>query len=271
MESSSRVQFAFTLTELLAVMAALAMLAVSALSNSPLGTKAGAQQVGCLNNKRQMDLAWIMYAGDNSTKLATTFEWVGGAVDYAPNNTDNTNINLLMKGQLAPYLKGPQAYKCPADESNAHEGAAVLPRCRSISMSQAICLPNNTDWVHLPWLTYSKSSQITNPTPANLFVFIDENPDSINDGEFAIDPTHSGAAAAFVDGPSLLHHNGCILGFADGHAEAHQWTDPRTLGPRFQTHYDGAYLGLLYIMANNLDVAWLEFRTSANITGRPAW
>ena len=93
-----------------------------------------------------------------------------------------------------------------------------------------------------PWHTYTKSSEIVNPAPVNLWVFINENPDSINDAAFAVDMDHSGADAAFVDGPTLLHNGGCGFGFADGHAEIHKWQDSRTLGPSFQTHYaDDAY------------------------------
>lgn len=153
----------------------------------------------------------------------------------------------------------------------AREGVALVPRVRSASMSQAITTPYDEGWVVPPWLTYRKTTQIVHPAPAGLFVFIDENPDSINDASFVVDPDYNRGSAAFVDGPSLLHQGGCAFGFADGHAELHQWQDPRTLGPVFQTHYEPDYGGVGYVMPNNLDVAWLLFRTSANMNGTPAW
>ena len=258
---------AFTLIELLVVIAIIAILAamlLPALSRA----KTKAQQVSCLNNNHQMGLGWLMYADDNLNKLATTFQWVPGDLDFAANNTDNTNTTyLLYKGMLGPYVKNPGAYKCPADRSIVKEGTALLPRCRSISMNQAICLKTDQGWTESPpWNIYSQSSDIVNPAPVGLWVFIDENPDSINDAAFAVDmdPSYTGASAAFVDGPTLLHNGGCGFGFADGHSEIHKWRDPRTLGPVFQTHYQDDYNGVGYKMSWNQDVAWIQFRTSAH-------
>jgi len=171
---------------------------------------------------------------------------------------------------LGPYVKNPGVYKCPADLSLVKEGPVTLPRCRSISMNQAICpaIPSTGQgWTESPpWNVFSKSSDMINPPPVNLWVFIDENPDSNNDAAFGVDmdPSYSGANAAFVDGPGLLHAGGCGFGFADGHSEIHKWKDPRTLGPIFQTHYNGLYSGVGYKMPNNPDVAWIQARTSAH-------
>jgi prepilin-type processing-associated H-X9-DG protein len=76
--------------------------------------------------------------------------------------------------------------------------------------------------------------------------------------------SYSGAGAAFVDGPTLLHNGGCGFGFADGHSEIHKWRDSRTLGPVFQTRYKEDYNGVGYRMPNNQDVAWIQLRTSAH-------
>jgi prepilin-type N-terminal cleavage/methylation domain-containing protein/prepilin-type processing-associated H-X9-DG protein len=257
-------QLAFTLTELLVVIAIIAVLVavrVPALARA----QGNGQQLACLNNHRQLALAWLMYAADNATQLATTFQWVGGGLDFDPNNPDNTNINYLIgtPSQLGRYVKNPGVYKCPADRSMAREGTAVLPRCRSISMSQAICSPADEGWVTSPpWNIYYKSTQLVNPAPANLWVFIDENPDSINDAAFAVNMNSSGAYARFQDGPSTLHDGGCCFSFADGHAEIHQWSDPRTIGHN-QTHYANDY-NYGYQTPNNPDVAWLELHTSAH-------
>jgi prepilin-type processing-associated H-X9-DG protein len=101
-------------------------------------------------------------------------------------------------------------------------------------------------------------------------VLIDENPDSLNDAAFAVGPEYSGASACFVDGPTLLHNGGCGFGFADGHAEVHKWLYPSTFGPNFQTHYANNYEAC-YPTPNNLDVAWIEWRSSAPNAGGTCW
>jgi prepilin-type N-terminal cleavage/methylation domain-containing protein/prepilin-type processing-associated H-X9-DG protein len=263
-------QPAFTLIELLVVIAIIAILAAMLLP-ALARAKSKAQQIACVNNNHQMAIGWLMYADDNHNYLACTFVWVGGGLNFDLGNEQNTNIQYLINGMLGPYEKNVGVYKCPADRSLAKFGQISLPRCRSISMNQAICPPGDNSWVDSPpWDLYYRTGDMMNPSPVNLWVFIDENPDSINDAAFACSADYNQGGAAFIDGPTLLHNNGCGFAFADGHSEIHKWLDPRTMGANFQTHYANDYTAG-YSTPNNLDVAWLEYRTTANQNGQPAW
>ena len=82
----------------IAIIAILAALFLPALT----GAKSKAQMIQCLNNNKQLGLGWLMYADDNNTKLANSFDWVGGGLDYTPNNPDNTNVSYLVNGLLGP-------------------------------------------------------------------------------------------------------------------------------------------------------------------------
>jgi prepilin-type processing-associated H-X9-DG protein len=262
----------FSQVDLLTLIAVLVLLGLL-LSPALAHTRATDQTLQCRNNLRQLMHGWRMYAEDNSGKLPNCFDWVSGWESYVANNPDNTNINYLLNGLLGPYVTNPAVYKCPADQSQAIEGVVRLPRVRSYSMSQSFC---NANEGHLEdggsppnfWRHYTNTTDMIAPAPVKLWVLLGENPDSLNDGAFAVNMAggnmyggnNNPNSNGWQDGPSNLHDGGCGFAFADGHYELKKWTDSRTLALK-PTYTQSFPYGI--VEPNNPDIQWVKDRTTA--------
>src|SRR6185369_2119516 len=152
--------------------------------------------------------------------------WVGGWLLTAQ---DATNLTLLMepRGFLWPYNKSHGIYKCPADQSTVKIGTTVYPRVRSAAMNGCM---NGNSWytaqIANAFFTFRKTTEILRPSPAQAFVFLDEHPESIDDGYFLVFVDRKGLWANM---PANYHSGACGFSFADGHAETKKWRDPDTL------------------------------------------
>jgi len=255
----------FSQVDLLTLLGGLALLCLL-LTPALARTRVTDQGLQCRNNLRQLIQGWQMYADENSGKLPDCFGWVNGTMSYTANNPDNTNINYLVNSLLGPYVRDTTAYKCPADMSQGIFGTLKLPRVRSVSMSQSFSKDNegSLEAGNSPpnyWRHYQKSADMGLPAPVNLWVMIDESPDSINDGAFAVAMANNNPTLDnWEDVPSILHDGGCGLVFADGHSQIKKWTDSRTLAMKV-TYTSSFPFGLS--QPNNPDIRWLQDRTSA--------
>jgi prepilin-type N-terminal cleavage/methylation domain-containing protein/prepilin-type processing-associated H-X9-DG protein len=266
-------QRGFTLIELLVVIAIIAILA-GLLLPALASAKSKTQGIMCMNNHKQLALAWRMYTDDNRDELPFAFvlagdprspqAWVQGILDLAaPATPDNWNPDLhIKKSPLMPYLGNSLGvWKCPADKSTGLNAGQRVPRVRSMSMNiwvggRGDTAPDYSGNWGPSWRVYRKFSDMIDPGPTKTWVLLDEREDSINDGFFVVsmDGYPSLASTKMVDFPAGYHGRAGGFSFADGHSEIHKWRDPRTV-PRLRP---GVNLPLNQTQPNNPDVYWMQ-------------
>ena len=205
----------------------------------------------CPGNYWQHEQDWLTYSNESwcSGWLGADGSGGNGSSGNA-GGPDNTNTALLVNegyASLGQYTRMPKLYLCPASVVQCpvtSGGAKTYYMCRTVSMN--CWIGYNTD---CPGSTAPSSQAPKSPTaipnysgcpaknfptttsmtagigPSDLYVFMEERAESIDDGWFEQynPPGTPNWSATIPNWPTDYHNEAATIGFADGHVDVHRW------------------------------------------------
>jgi len=273
---------AFTRIDLAAVIAICAALSLMTL---PLRGDAVSDSASliCRTNKRQLIRALHLYTMDNGGLLPPNGGQFAASLWLSSfgEQTQRTDAALTIptNSLLAIYLeRSARPFKCPADLTRRFIGSGqFLANIRQVSMNGAVgtdpLQPKNptsgmwldgggTHTANRTWRCFSKLSDMVRPIPSDLFVILDEHPDSINDAYFGSVGPGPQSQKRWIDWPASYHNGSGGFGMADGSAHMHKWIAPSTSSGSINPQPPP-------LPASLPDINWLAAHTSALVADQP--
>ncbi|MHC4083812.1 MAG: type II secretion system protein [Planctomycetota bacterium] len=237
---------AFTLVELLVVIAIIALLMALLMPALRLAHDQAAGLI-CVNNLKQLSMAWFTYTVDNDGELMGGHRFRGNAFNnknsfpdgFWINPPHDKNLNYtgdpipsnyedkltgIKNGTIYPYVKTVDVFHCPFDaridipEQRAHDSYSVAG---GMNGEPAYSGSNGKTRPDLVAEVYDEIRH-----PAKKYVFVEETDDrGWNMGSWIMNYNNG----TWIDPLAGWHNERSTLGFADGHAEKHRWQDDRTI------------------------------------------